>query len=289
MSKTLLIDGNNLVFRVFHVAESLTGGKDQGLLHVHLCINSLKTYCEIYRPDKIICCWDKRASGEDNLRKTILPEYKGNRDKDQAEKIHCEAELIEELMEYLGVTNFYPNQLEADDCIAYLCHTLEGEKIIVSSDKDLLQLINSDVVFYDAMKKTEVNLRNFESVTGYTMMHFLIAKAFAGDGSDNVPGIKGFGPVKTKRYLNGEIELTEEQKKQLNFNMHLFDLNFYKSQPTELAHYQSQAITRKPQWDKFLRLCEERGLQNILKNKEAYYNLFCMEQKLVSTLATLFG
>ena len=289
MDTTLIIDGNNLVWRCFYVAESVNPGGMDGLLHVHMFLSSLKNYCELYKPKNVICCWDKRLDNAPNFRNSLLPEYKEQRDKDKAKDVHCENELIEELISYLGVVNFYPKQLEADDCIAWLCHNLPGKKVIVSVDKDMLQLVNDDVLYYDPMKKVEINMSNFDTYSKFKYDTFLVEKCFAGDPSDNVKGIYKFGPVKVKKYLDGDVELNDEQKTQLEFNMKLFKLDLYNTLPCEIEHYKKQDTSKKVNWDGFVTLCTDKGLNSILKSKESYYNEFCMDIKLANMFENLFG
>lgn len=289
MSVNLLIDSNNLLWRTYHVAESVNPGGMDGLLHVHMFISSIKGYHEQYKPKNVICCWDKRVDRTPNFRNSLLPEYKEQRDKDKAKEVHCENELIEELIGYLGIVNFYPKQLEADDCIAWLCDTLPGDKVIVSVDKDMLQLVRDGVVFYDPMKKVEINVNNFDTYSKFKYDTFLTEKCFAGDPSDNVKGVYGFGPVKVKKYLEGKVELTPEQEDVIEFNMKLFKLDLYKQLPDEVEWYKSQDLTKKINWDKFVEVCKAKGLNSIVKGKESYYNEFCMNMKLTNMFENLFG
>lgn len=285
----LIIDGNNLVWRCYYVAESVNPGGMDGLLHVHMFISSLKGYVELYKPKNIICCWDKRQDKAPNFRNTILPEYKEQRDKDKAKEVHCENELIEELISYLGVVNFYPKQLEADDCISWLCNNLPGRKVIVSVDRDMLQLVNDNVVFYDPMKKFEVNMSNFNTYSKYKYDTFLTEKCFAGDQSDNVKGVYGFGPKKVQKYFAGEVTLTDEQQEVFDKNKEIFRLDLYTTLPDEVEWYKQQDTTKKTQWDSFVKLCTEKGLNSIIKNKESFYNEFCMDVKLENMFENLFG
>jgi len=285
----LLIDSNNLIWRCYYVAESVNPGGMDGLLHVHMFLSSLKGYVELYKPKRIICCWDKRLDKAPNFRNSLCPEYKEQRDKDKAKEVHCENELIEELIGYLGVVNFYPKQLEADDCIAWLCNNLQGKKVIVSVDRDMLQLVNDDVLFYDPMKRFEVNMSNFDTYSKHKYDTFLLEKCFAGDQSDNVKGVYGFGPKKVKKYLAGDIQLTDEQQKVLDDNMKIFRLDLYNELPDEVEWYKQQDLSKVTKWDKFIEVCKEKGLNSIVKNKESYYNEFCMDVKLENMFEKIFG
>lgn len=288
MAKTLLIDGNNLIYRCYYVAEVMNPGKPVGLLHLHMFLNSLKMYAEMYAPKTTIVCWDKRLGDAPNMRNEILPEYKEGRDKSKAQLIHAHNDILEEMLAALGVVNFYPRTMEADDCIAFLCHELPDEKVIVSVDKDLLQLVNENVVYYDPMKKVEINLANFDQNSKISKDNFLVEKCMLGDKSDNIQGLRGFGPVKIKRYFAGEVTLTSEEKERLERNMKMMSLDLYKEYPEELAHFRAHPITGSGSWETFEKLCIEHNMQNIAKNR-AFYNLFFMEKTLENMFANLFG
>ena len=288
MPKTILIDGNNLIYRCYYVAEVMNPDKPVGLLHLHMFLNAMRQYVEMYAPRQTIVCWDKRKDGAPNMRNEILPEYKEGRDKSKALVVHAHNDILEEMLDALGVINFFPRTMEADDCIAYLCHELPDEKVIVSVDKDLLQLVNNDVVFYDPMKKVEINNATFDANSKISQKNFLVEKCMLGDKSDNIQGLRGYGPVKIKRYLNGEVTLTDAEKEKLALNMKMMSLDLYKSYPEEVAHFRSYPLTTNPSWEKFEKLCIEHKMHNIAKNR-SFYNLFFMEKTLENMFANLFG
>ena len=67
----------------------------------------------------------------------------------------------------MGINSILPNQLEADDIVAYICKTREGNKVIVSVDQDFLQLVSSECTLYDPIRKKFFEEGNFEEQTGY--------------------------------------------------------------------------------------------------------------------------
>ena len=92
--KILTIDGNNLVHRVYWVANNMA--KKSENFHVYMFLNAVKSYTDMYRPDKIICVWDEKPDYRKNKRKLILEDYKGNRDGDPG--VHDKNELIKEFL-----------------------------------------------------------------------------------------------------------------------------------------------------------------------------------------------
>ena len=289
--KTLIIDGNNLVHRTFWIVKTRISDQEQSTsdsienLHIYFTLNAINSYVSMYKPTKILVAWDEKPDYESNIRKSMLTEYKGNRSSDSTPHQHNEA--IKEMLGLLGIKSVFPRELEADDVIAYLCKETEGKKVIISVDRDFIQLVNEDVTLFDPIRKKEFSSTNFKEATEHNnVKEWMTAKCLAGDKSDNVAGIPKFGKVKINKYLNGEITLTEEEQSVFDRNRDIFCLSRYKNTPRELEYYNNQmAQSVKGSWKDFIKSCEVRSFQNILKKKESWYSLFFMQQKLSSLFA----
>ena len=284
--KTLIIDGNNLVHRTYWTAKTQskrTNTDTQELInnfHIYFTLNAVFSYVTKFNPDKTIFVWDEKKDYQVNDRKIQFEDYKGNRSSDASP--HQNNTAIRTLLGHLGISSIYPRQLEADDIVSYICRFTEGKKIIISVDKDFLQLINSDVIFYDPIRKEEYTLENFESKTGSSNTEeWLVFKCLVGDKSDNVPGV--FGKVKAQKFINGEIKLTQEEQDVYNRNFSLFNLSRLTYDNQESEYYRNQlsdSIERS--WSKFLAECDERKFNSILKKKESWHTLFFLKHKLAS-------
>jgi len=273
--KTLIIDGNNLVHRCYWVANQ-TKTQENSFLHVFMFINAIKSYVEKYKPDKIFCCWDEKQHNTINERKEEFAEYKGNRDKVYSAEVHAKNSYIKKLLESLGVKNFFPLRLEADDCMAFLAKEIPGEKIIVTVDKDMYQCINERVRVYDPIRKREVNAKNFEEIVKVPLTRFLIDKSFRGDKSDNVPGVVGMGSKTIEKYFKGKYQPTDEQNNQFKRNYALFRLDKYASSTDELNWYKEQLnVEQHHDFKQFKLQCEEMDLQSVLLKQDKWYNAFC--------------
>ena len=289
--KSLIIDGNNLIHRTFWTAKNIVGLEDAEKLsnfHIYFTLNAIKSYVNTYKPDKIIACWDEKPDYQRNDRKELFSEYKGNRSNDTAP--HKNNEKIKEFLYTLGIPSIFPRKLEADDVIAYLTENLEGSKVIISVDKDFLQLINNSVIVYDPIRKKETNTANFMDNAGCDQCNFMTIKCLTGDKSDNVPGIPKFGKVKVQKYLEGKIVLTEEEQSIFTRNLELFRLDKYSQivNRDELLYYQDQmpaALSCDPNFQLFIDLCKEHDISSILSKKEDWYNLFFVKHKLLSMFA----
>jgi len=293
--KILTIDGNNLVHRVFWVANNMKYKVEN--FHVYMFLNSLKSYVEMYNPDRVYCVWDEKPDYRKNKRKEILKEYKGNRDKDFNKGVHDKNDIIKELLQTMGVPSIFPRDYEADDAIGiinsveknhavvkfYLTKKL-FEHIIVTVDKDLCQLIENKVKVYDPIRKVEINETNFEEIIKFKKDDFIKVKALQGDKSDNIPGIKGFGKVKTEKYLKGEFKLSEDEENILNRNLKLVKLT-RDNDEVEYVNEQINKANFTTDFKKFKELCEEYSFNNILKKESVWYSAFFQDNRLLELLS----
>jgi DNA polymerase-1 len=285
--KTLIIDGNNLVHRCYWIANNQAPGEDS-LLHVYMFLNSVKSYAEKYKPDKIYCCWDEKKDYGVNERKEMFAEYKGNRDREYSAQVHSKNEYIKQLVETLGIKNFFPLRLEADDCMAFLTKSIPGKKIIVTVDKDLCQCINENVIVYDPIRKKEITIDNFLEVMKVDKNHYLVEKCMRGDKSDNVPGVTGMGKKKIEKYFKGDYHLTDEQNEEFKRNYELFRLDKYEIHKDEHEWYREQLDIEQPHNFKlFKQLCEDLNLQSVLKKQDKWYDVFCFGRDYSSYIINL--
>ncbi len=283
--KTLIIDGNNLIHRTFWTAKNQSkriGDPDViPNLHIYFTLNAIYSYANKYKPTKTIVVWDEKLDYQPNVRKEQLDGYKGTRTKDSTP--HHQNEQIKEMLSCLGIPSIFPREREADDIVAYICKTFEGEKVIVSVDRDFLQLVDDKTLLYDAIRKKEFTLDTFVEDTDYTKQEWLRAKCLLGDKSDNVPGIPRFGKAKVRKWLDGKLELNEEQEAIFEKNMKVFDLNEVMTHESEATYYQDQLdVEIEARWAEFICYCEEYKMDNILKKKEAWHTVFVMGNKLLS-------
>ena len=197
MTKTLLVDGNNLVKIGFHgVKDYYHNGKHIGALW-HF-VNTIRRFIDEQNFDKVVVMWD----GDDNssARKLIYPQYKEQRrDRDNEYKLDSFTEQKERIKQYLEdcyVRQINVDNNEADDLIAYYCQISDNEqKTIYSGDKDLTQLISDKVSVYYPRTKETYQLGSKIKCDIYEFPHQNIKtyKILSGDKSDNIDGISGLG------------------------------------------------------------------------------------------------
>lgn len=202
--KVLLIDGLNLFFRNFSAINAMNPeGAHIGGLGGFL--NSLGRMMVNHRPTEVYIFFDGAEST--NRKKRILPEYKKGRgthritnkfifrsaDEEHEAKLGQLRRLIEYL-KFLPVKTAIINGIEADDAISYLAGKLNKKCVIVSSDKDFLQVVSDRITVYRPIQKMFYTPEKIKEVYGLLPENFIIFKTLTGDKSDNVEGVKGIGP-----------------------------------------------------------------------------------------------
>ncbi len=161
-------------------------------------------------------------SKEPSFRKLRYPEYKANRSA-PPEMLIPQFDLIEKLVQVMGIPSFRQSGVEADDLIATLNRQWIGSDsnhrtVIVSGDKDLMALVNSKTQLWDTMKEVHYTPHEVMEKFGVEPSQVRDYLAMVGDASDNIPGITGIGPkgaeqlLKDYRTLEGVIEAAKQGK-----------------------------------------------------------------------------
>ena len=250
----------------------------------------------MYPVSNVWLVWDKRLDyPKPNPRQVKLEGgYKEGRDKEEASNVFEHGDTIAELTEKLGVRNFYPKLLEADDCIAWLSRVLD-ESVIFTADTDMLQLVTEKCSYYSLTRKKLFTLENFEETFGCTPEEYTIFKCVKGDTSDKITGVPGYGDKKSLKVAKqyGKVNLEAEVEKVIKENYELIDLrhdNFIDA--PELDWYLTQKKNLEelyPNFDVFQDRLKEMKLRTHLKKINAWKDLFERQANsdLVSILSKL--
>ena len=213
MTKTLLVDGNNLLKIGFHgVKDFFNNGEHVGGTWHFL--NTLRKFLEETNYNKVVVFWDSETGS--SQRRILYPKYKLNRkqknDDDFREQSFLnQKQRVKQYLEEMFVRQLEVEQSEADDLIAYYCQISEDEdKTIFSSDRDLTQLISEKVTIYSPQQKRYYKNGDGIKIYESEIPHYNVKtyKILTGDSSDNIDGIFYLGE-KTFLKLFPEILDTE--------------------------------------------------------------------------------
>ena len=212
--RVLIVDALNMYFRAYIVDPSLSSN-GQPIGGVMGFMKILQKQIRETKPDRIVIAWD--GPGGSRKRKQMDKNYKAGRKpirlnrsiRNLSESEELENKIWQQtrLVEYLNqmpVSQLLLPEIEADDVIAYavnLPYFKGWQKVIVSSDKDFFQLCNDETVVYRPIQKQIMNKKRIIEDFNIHPNNMALARAIAGDKSDNLPGIKGVGLPTIKKRL----------------------------------------------------------------------------------------
>ena len=203
-----LLDGFGYIFRAYYSRVSFTtrSGIPTGALTVFA--NMLLSLLRDLGPSYMAVVFESRTG---NVRSAILPQIKANRP-EPAQDFLVQIPYIERLIEGLGIPLLSTDGYEADDTIAALarCWLEEGDRlsvpsqvIVLSTDKDLLAMVNDRVFVFDPMNMKLIRPEDVREKWGVDPFQIPDLLAITGDVSDNIPGVPGIGPKTAARLLEG--------------------------------------------------------------------------------------
>ena len=198
MAKIVLVDGNNLLFRSYYATaytgnmmKNSKGFPTNGLFGFANMINKIVTD---ENPNYILVAFDKGKT----FRHEKYKEYKDGRS-ETPDELKQQFPVAKEMLTYMGIKYYEIDNYEADDIIGtfseYCNKEEEHQGLIISSDKDLLQLITDQVEMKLLKQKEYIRYdeKTFEEDWGIVPERIIDLKALMGDSSDNIPGVKGIG------------------------------------------------------------------------------------------------
>lgn len=189
-TKTLIVDGNVLMKRSYNGAKNLYH-KDKHIGGIFSFYSTLRKIIVEHKIDKVVITWDGERGG--TLRLDYYPEYKNNRPKFFDKEYELQKLRVKQYAEDLFIRQYEHPDTESDDLIAYYCinkNRLE-DVMIYTNDRDLCQLINTEVTVFLADKKMEVGVGNYNWFFEHNYQNAGLVKIIEGCTSDNIKGIDG--------------------------------------------------------------------------------------------------
>ena len=190
----LIIDANNLSYRWLQRPNYASFGAD--------FIRTIQSLAKSYEAARTIVCFD---FGKSYYRMNMHEEYKGTRKKPQEE------EEIKKYEDFFAVLNSLPEELdeevlkfrgvEADDVLAWITQNVSDRydhTWVVSSDRDLYQLVDKNISIFNIFGRKEVTLQTLKEDFDVTPYEYMLSRIIEGDKSDNILGIEGIGPKRAQ-------------------------------------------------------------------------------------------
>jgi DNA polymerase-1 len=188
-----LIDGSAYIYRAYHAIAPLTNSKGVATNAVLGFVKMVQKLINDSSPQYLAIAFDSKGPV---FRHEMYADYKANRPP-MPDDLREQIPFIKQFVTASNILMLEESGVEADDILASIAtkYTEQGYRvIIVSGDKDLLQLVNENVTMFDPMKNKVMDTVEVESKYGVRADQLLDFFALVGDSADNVPGVPGVGP-----------------------------------------------------------------------------------------------
>jgi DNA polymerase-1 len=190
-----LLDISSFIFRAFYAIRALNAPSGEPVNAVYGVAAMLGRLVEDAKPEHLVVAYDSK---EPSFRKEMFTEYKANRSAPPEELIP-QFDRIEQLVRHMGIPSFRKAGVEADDLIAtvtkrWLAESPRHQVVIVTGDKDLMQLVDDRVRIWDTMNNRTYQHDQVVEKFGVGPEQVRDWLALVGDSSDNIPGVEGIGP-----------------------------------------------------------------------------------------------
>lgn len=208
MKRIVLIDGHNLLFRMFYgIPAPIRNSKGIDIRGLIGFIGSLKKIVEEFKPYSVYVVFDSETSKNNNLE--IDDNYKANRvdysKLEDDENPFTQLPMIKKSLDYLGIDYLEVQDYETDDFIASLVSRDNGifEYVIVSTDSDFIQLVSENIHLYVPRGKKSILYTPEDVINKYNVdpTKYVLFKSLVGDKTDNIGGVKGIGKITAAKIL----------------------------------------------------------------------------------------
>lgn len=195
-----IVDAHGFLHRNYHALPKLTTSKGEEVGAIYGFTRMLLKIIREKKPEYFAVCFDSPGK---TFRYEIFPEYKSNRKKTE-DSLKNQLHVAREIVTALGLSSISAEGVEADDIMATIARIAEEngfDAVIITTDKDMLQIVNEKIKLWDANNPVFTDyaaVLNKFKVTPQQMVDFL---SLVGDSSDNVPGAKGIGPKGAQKLL----------------------------------------------------------------------------------------
>lgn len=212
--KLVLIDGNSLLYRSYYAIRHLSNSKGFPTNAIYGFISTLRKFIKQEKPDFLGIAFDTKGPTH---RHEAFKDYKAHR-KPMPEDLAVQIPVLKKILSAFNIPSLEYERYEADDVLGSLAHLALDKNvhcIIVSTDKDLLQLVNKSTSVYNPAKDIFLDEKKVEESFGVPPSQIIDVLALWGDASDNIPGVPGIGE-KTSKILIQQFGSLKNLLKNLN-------------------------------------------------------------------------
>lgn len=206
--QVLIIDGSSFLYRAYYSMRPLHTPNGQPVHAVYGFCRMIKKLLSTFQAQHVALVWDSKGK---TARHELFADYKATRQAPPSD-LFDQKQLIVQFAELIGLHQVMQPGVEADDLIGSLARYAQQhdyEAIVVSSDKDLAQLLTENVHIFDAFKDITITKQSFQADKGMAVEKLAFYHALVGDASDNIPGVKGIGPKGALTLVNQFNSLDE--------------------------------------------------------------------------------
>ncbi|MGC0371531.1 MAG: hypothetical protein DGJ47_000220 [Rickettsiaceae bacterium] len=281
----LIIDGYGFIFRAYHVQPPLTSPSGQPVGAIYGFTSMLLKILGDFKPEYAVVVLDHAGK---NFRHDLYDQYKANRPP-APDDLKSQLQLVQKSAEALNFKCISKQGFEADDLIATLakdCSRKGQDAIVISADKDLMQLVDDNVRMYDPAKYKFIEESDIIKKFGVGANKVRHVQALMGDSSDNIPGIAGVGPKTASKLINeyGDLDnifnsiekltprhqkLFTEYKKDALLSWELVGLDEKVEIDTNIEQFTWQA----PMVNDISQFINDNGFKSLNKRVENIFNL----------------
>lgn len=216
--KIFLIDGNAYIHRAYHALPPLTTFSGLPINAVYGFIRMLFKILKNLKPEYLCICFD---SSKPTFRHQIFKEYKSTR-KELEEDLKIQFPLVHDFVEQSGISYLIIDGYEADDVICSLAKKYEKDYkiVIISGDKDILQIVNENIIVYNEHKNIWYDEEKVKQKYGVPPKLLVDYFVLIGDKIDNISGIEGIGPKTASMLISkyGSIDDVIKNFDKVEFN-----------------------------------------------------------------------
>ena len=205
--KLFLVDGNSLLYRSYYAIQRLSTSQGFPTNAIYGFINTLRKIIEQEKPHYLGIVFD---TGRPTIRHQMFKAYKAHR-KPMPEDLIPQVPVLKKVITAMNIPLFQYENYEADDVLGSLA-LKAGEKripaVIVSTDKDLLQLVDESTAVFNPAKEVYLDEAKVKEIFGVAPSQVIDVLSLWGDPTDNVPGVPGIGEKTSKQLINqfGSLE-----------------------------------------------------------------------------------